>query len=52
VVSKEVIQSILAAAREGKLFQNGVDYGQPRVTDQDTTSITINSDGTTYSPRR
>jgi hypothetical protein len=48
VVSEKVIQNILAAAREVKLFQNGVDYGEPGITDQDTTTITINADGTTY----
>ncbi len=31
MVSEKVIQNVLAAAREAKLFQNGVDYGQPGV---------------------
>jgi hypothetical protein len=48
VVSEEVIQAILSAAKEAKLFQNGVDYGQPGVTDVGTTTITIFADGATY----
>jgi hypothetical protein len=48
VVSENVIQAMLAAAKETKLFQNGFDYGQPGVTDVGTTTITINADGTTY----
>ena len=48
VVSEEVVQAILAAGKEAKLFQNGVDYGEAGPTDQDTTTITINADGTTY----
>jgi hypothetical protein len=39
---------MLAAAEEVGLFQNGVDYGQPGVTDVGTTTITINAEGTTY----
>jgi hypothetical protein len=48
VVSEETIQAILAAAKEVGLFQNGIDYGQPGVTDVGTTTITINAEGTTY----
>lgn len=50
VVSEEVIQAILAAAKEATLFQNGGDYeyGEPAMTDQDTTTITINAGGATY----
>jgi hypothetical protein len=48
VVSEEVLQAMLAAAKEAKLFQNGVDYGTPGVTDVGTTTITINADNTTY----
>ncbi len=48
MVSEDVIQAILAAAKEAGLFQNGVDYGQPGITDVGTTTITINADGATY----
>ncbi len=49
VVSEKVIQNILAAAREAKLFQKNVDYGSPESpTDQDTTTIVINAGGATY----
>jgi hypothetical protein len=48
VVSEEVIQTMLAAAKEAGLFQNGVDYGQPGVTDVGTTTITVNADGVSY----
>ena len=48
VVSENVIQAMLAAAKEAGLFQNGVDYGQPGVTDVGTTTITVNADGATY----
>jgi hypothetical protein len=48
VVSDETMQAILAAAKKAGLFQNGVDYGQPGVTDVGTTTITVNADGTTY----
>jgi hypothetical protein len=47
-ISEEAIQAILSAAREAGLFTNGVDYGQPQVTDLGTTTITVNADGTTY----
>ena len=47
-VSEDVIQEMLAAAKEAQLFRNGVDYGQPGVTDVGTTTITINAGGTTY----
>ena len=48
LVSETVIQNVLAAAREANLLQDVVDYGAPAITDQDTTTITINADGTTY----
>lgn len=47
-VSEEVIQTLLAAAKEAGLFANGVDYGSPRVADVPSTSIVINAQGTTY----
>jgi hypothetical protein len=48
VVSEDVIQAMLAAAKESKLFQNGFDYGTPGVADVGTTTITINAENTTY----
>ncbi len=48
VVSEEVLQAMLAAAKEAKLFQNGFDYGTPGVADVGTTTITVNADNTTY----
>jgi hypothetical protein len=48
VLTEDGIQAILAAAKDAGLFQNGVDYGQPGVTDVGTTTITINADGATY----
>ena len=48
VVSEDVIQSMLAAAKEAGLFQNGVDYGHPGVTDVGTTTITVTAGGVTY----
>jgi hypothetical protein len=48
IVSEEVLQAMLAAAKEAKLFQNGFDYGNPGVTDVGTTTITINAENTTY----
>jgi hypothetical protein len=48
VVSEEVIQAMLAAAKEAGLFQTGLDYGQPGVADVGTTTITINADGKSY----
>ena len=48
VVSEDVIQAMLAAAKEAGLFQNGVDYGQPGVADVGTTTITVNAGGATY----
>ncbi len=47
-VTEETIQAMLSAAQEAGLFSNGVDYGQPGITDVETTTITINVDGTTY----
>ena len=41
-------EAILAVAKEAKLFENGGDYGEPGMTDQDTTTITINAGGATY----
>jgi hypothetical protein len=48
VVSEDVIQAILSAAKEAKLFQNGVDYGRPGVADVGSTTITVNADGASY----
>ena len=48
VVSEEVIQTMLAAAKEAGLLQNGFDYGQPGVADVGTTTVTVNAGGTTY----
>lgn len=48
VVSEDVIQAMLSAAKEADLSQNGVDYGQPGVADVGTTTITVNAGGTTY----
>jgi hypothetical protein len=48
VVSEDVVQAMLAAAKEVGLFQNGVDYGQPGVADVPTSTITVNAAGTTY----
>jgi hypothetical protein len=48
VVSEDVIQAMLAAAKEAGLFQNGVDYGQPGVADVGTTTITVAADGTAF----
>jgi hypothetical protein len=47
-VSGEVIQAMLAAAQKAGLFANGVDYGNPGVTDMPSTTIVINANGTTY----
>ena len=47
-ISEEAVQSILAAAKEAGLLQNGVDYGQPTITDVGTTNIVINAAGQTY----
>ena len=47
-ISEKAIDSLLAAAQEAGLFDAGVDYGQPTVTDMPTTTITINSGGATY----
>jgi hypothetical protein len=48
VVSEDVVQAMLAAAKQAGLFQNGVDYGQPGVADVGTTTITVNAGGTIY----
>ena len=48
VVSEDIIQAMLAAAKEAGLFQNGADYGQPGVADVGTTTITVGADGATY----
>lgn len=45
---EEAVQSILVAAREAGLFQTGVDYGQPGITDVGTTSFLIDAAGQTY----
>jgi len=47
-VSQETIQAILSAAQEAGLFDPTFDYGQPGITDMDTTTITTNVDGKTY----
>jgi hypothetical protein len=47
-ISEEAVQAILAAAKEAGLLQNGVDYGQPGITDVGTTSLVINAGGQTY----
>jgi hypothetical protein len=47
-ISEDAIQEILSTAREVGLFENGVDYGQPGITDVGTTSITITAGGATY----
>jgi hypothetical protein len=47
-ISQDDIDKILAAAKKAGLFANGVDYGQPSITDVGTTTITINADGQTY----
>jgi hypothetical protein len=47
-ISQSDIDKILAAAKKAGLFTNGVDYGQPSITDVGTTTITINADGQTY----
>jgi hypothetical protein len=47
-ISQGDIDKILAAAKKAGLFANGVDYGQPSITDVGTTTITINADGQTY----
>ncbi len=48
VVSEEVLQAMLAAAKGAKLFQNGFDYGTPGVADVGTTTITVNADNASY----
>ena len=48
IVSEDVIQTMLAAAKEAGLLQNGVDYGQPGVADVGTTTVTVNAGGATY----
>lgn len=47
-ISEEAVQAILSAARKAGLFANGVDYGEPQVTDLGTTTITVNAGRTTY----
>jgi hypothetical protein len=48
VVSEQTLQAILDAAKEAGLFQNGVDYGRPNITDVGTTKFTINADNATF----
>jgi len=48
VISEEAIITILSAAQEAGLFQTGVDYGQPGITDVSTTTFVVNVAGTTY----
>lgn len=47
-VSEETVQAILSAAQEAGLFDPTFDYGQPAITDMDTTTIAINVDGKAY----
>jgi hypothetical protein len=47
-ISEEATQEILSAASEAGLFANGVDYGQPGITDVPTTKIVVNADGKTF----
>lgn len=47
-ISEDAIQEILSAAKEAGLFANGVEYGQPGITDMPTTSIVVNAEGKTY----
>ena len=42
------IAKLLTLAEEAGLMANGVDYGQPNVTDLPTTVITVNAGGKTY----
>lgn len=45
---EESMQAILSATHEIGLFTSDVDYGRPDITDMQTTTITINANGTTY----
>jgi hypothetical protein len=42
------VQALLARAHDLGLLANGIDYGQPGVTDLPTTEVTITVSGTTY----
>jgi hypothetical protein len=44
-VSEETVRAILSAVQEAGLFDPTFDYGQPGITDQATTTITIDVDG-------
>ncbi|MCL5735926.1 MAG: hypothetical protein M1274_10135 [Actinobacteria bacterium] len=48
VIPEETVQALLSAAREAGLFNNGVDYGQPGITDVATTTFIVNAEGSTY----
>jgi hypothetical protein len=48
VISEEAISAILSAAQETGLLQNGIDYGQPGITDVSTTTFVVNVGGKTY----
>jgi hypothetical protein len=47
-VSEDGIQQILRWAREAGLFEEGVDWGQPTITDVGGTTFTIVADGQTH----
>jgi len=47
-IPEEAVQEILSAAQEAGLFTNGVDYGQPGITDIPTTTIIVNAGGKSY----
>lgn len=48
VISEEAIQEILSAAKEAGLFANGIDYGQPGITDVGSAAIYVNAEGAAY----
>jgi hypothetical protein len=48
VISEEAMSAILSAAQEAGLLQNGVDYGQPGITDVSTTTFVVNVGGNAY----
>jgi len=47
-VDEEQIQELLAAADDAGLLGEEIDYGEPGVTDMDTTTVIVNVDGTTH----
>ena len=48
IIPEEAVSSILSAAQEAGLLQNGIDYGQPSITDVSTTTFVVNVGGKTY----